>query len=87
MVENNVFAFSWSKVTRRQAFLDMIEQRYVAASAAYIDNSEASRKLVKPGTHPVTPEQMALQRAGYELGMSLHLEIESYYLFAKDRPR
>lgn len=63
VTDNNVFAFSWSKITRRLAFLGIIEARYQEASVAFIANSEASRKLTKPGTHPVSPEQAALGEA------------------------
>lgn len=80
---NNAFAFSWAKVTRRLAFLDIIQARYEQVGAAFIANSTASRKLVKPGTQPVTPDMMALHHEGARLGTELHLEIESFYLFAK----
>jgi hypothetical protein len=80
---NNIFAFSWSKITRRLAFLDIIEARYLEASAEFIANSEAARDLVKPGTHPVGPELAALHEAAISIGAEVHLQIESYYLFAK----
>jgi len=81
--ENNIFAFSWAKVTRRLEFLAVIESRYRELSAAFIANSEATRALAKPGTHPVTAEQAALHQQGYQLGIQVHLEIEAWYLFAK----
>lgn len=37
----------------------------------------------KPGTHPVGPELAALHEAAITLGAEVHLQIESYYLFAK----
>ncbi|MET4802840.1 hypothetical protein [Bradyrhizobium sp. LB11.1] len=82
-VDTNIFAFAWGKVTRRLEFLAIIEARYLEASAAFIANTEAGRKLTKPGTHPVTPEQHALQKAALPIVTDLHLQIESYYLFAK----
>lgn len=83
LTHSNIFAFSWSKITRRLAFLDIIEGKYVEASSAFIANSEAARKLVQPGTHPVGPELQALHEAAIPLSAEVHLQIESYYLFAK----
>ena len=80
---SNVFAFSWSKITRRLAFLDIIERKYLEASEAFIANSEACQSLIKPGDHLVGPELAALQEEGIGLSAELHLQIESYYLFAK----
>lgn len=83
VTQNNVFAFSWSKITRRLAFLEILEKNYIEASAAFIANSDAARQLIKPGTHPVGPELAALHEAAIPLGAEVHLQIESYYLFAK----
>lgn len=81
--DNNVFAFSWAKVTRRMAFLEIIETRYQEASRAFIANTEAVRQLAKPGTHPLSREQAGLHEAAIPIVADLHLQIESYYLFAK----
>ena len=83
ITDNNIFAFSWSKITRRLAFLDIIEGRYHDASAAFLANSAAAQRLVKPGTHPVSPEQARLHEEALPLVADVHLQIESYYLFAK----
>ena len=40
-------------------------------------------RLRRRGTHPVTPEQAALHKAALPIVADLHLQIESYYLFAK----
>lgn len=80
---SNVFAFSFSKVTRHWHFLEIIFQRYVEASAAFIANTKAMQALMRPGTHPVSPEQAALHSKGYNLTAAVHLEIESFYLFSK----
>ena len=81
--DSNVFAFSWSKITRRLAFLDIIERKYLEASEAVIANSEAYQSLIKAGDHPVGPELAALREEGIGLSAELHLQIKSYYLFAK----
>jgi hypothetical protein len=83
ITQDNIFAFSWAKISRRLAFLDIIERRYLDASDKFIANSEAVRKLTLPGKHPVTPEQQALHDEAIPLGADVHLQIESYYLFSK----
>lgn len=80
---DNAIAFSWGKGTRRLAFLDLIQARCAIAGAAFIANIEAMRKLTLPGTHPVTPEMAALSATGGQLSTAVHLDIESFYLFAK----
>lgn len=80
---DNAFAFSWSKVTRRLAFLDLIQARCAQVGAAFVANTEALQTMTKPGTHPVTPDMAVLQAAGAQLSIQVHLEIESFYLFAK----
>src|SRR5258707_8540202 len=66
--DGNIFAFSFSKVTRRWAFLEIIRQRHKDASAAFIANSEAFRATIKPvGSHALTQEQMKLQAEGWPL--------------------
>jgi hypothetical protein len=80
---NNVFSFSFSKITRHWNFLEIIFERYVQTSDAFIENSKALRALTLPGTHRVTEEQAALMLAGSGLTTAVHLEIESFYLFAK----
>jgi len=82
--DNNIFAFSFGKVTRRWMFLEIIRERYRGASAAFVANSEAMRATNKPGgPHLLTAEQLALQSEGVRLSMAVHLDIESFYLFAK----
>lgn len=82
--DGNIFAFSFGKVTRHWMFLEIIRQRYQDASAAFIAHSEAFRAMIKPGgPHTMTVEQMKLQGQGGYLSNLVHLEIESYYLFAK----
>jgi hypothetical protein len=81
-----IFAFSWRKVVRRAGFLTLIEARYAAASAAYILHSQRQMKeLEKLGTGPAPiPLHLAvLIEEGEALSAKVHVEIESYHLFAK----
>ena len=75
--DNNIFAFSFGKVTRRWMFLEIIRERYRGASAAFVANSEAMRATYKPGgPHLLTAEQLALQSEGVRLSMAVHLDVE-----------
>jgi len=82
---NNIFAFSFSKILRRFAFLQIIHDRHLAASMAFVANSEAMLATTLPAsnTRPITPEQVRLYQEGGKLGTEVQLEIESFYLFAK----
>lgn len=80
---NNMFAFSWSEVARYRGYLDIIFGRYTQASRDFMENTKAQQALTKPGTHPMTPEQMRFSEQGAEISARLHLEIESFYLFTK----
>jgi hypothetical protein len=82
--DGNVFVTSFSKVTRHWVFLEIIRARYAEASTALVANSRAFQLTMKPGgPHTMTPEQVALQQEAWWLGNLVHLEIESFYLFAK----
>jgi hypothetical protein len=81
--DDNRFGTAFSHLTRYYRFLCIIVQRYHDASQVFMQNTRMLRSLTKPGTHPTTPEQDRLHEEGYELTTRLHLEIESFYLFAK----
>lgn len=80
---NNLFAFSFSQVSRYYEFLKIIQERYHRISADFIENSKAQQATFQSGTHTVTDKQMRLLNKGREITTILHLEIESYFLFAK----
>ena len=82
-VDNNKFAMSVSQISRYSAFLDVILKRYEEISRQLFENTKATQAAVLPGTHPVTGQLMTLYEEGLRLNLVLHLEIESYYLFAK----
>jgi hypothetical protein len=81
--QDNIFAMSWGKITRRLTFLGLIEERYKALSRAYVENSKASQQLIEPGENRVSHELSAMFEEAQRLSIELHLQIESYYLFAK----
>jgi hypothetical protein len=80
---DNMFGFSWAKVSRHCGFMEIIERRYEAASAAYIANSEAVRKAMPTGVAPVSPELEAIMNETWPLQLDLDLQQESAYIFAK----
>src|SRR6266496_248045 len=81
--DNNKFAMSFSQISRCSAFLDVIIERYEEASQQFFQNTKSMQATRLPGTHPMTSEQIALHNEGVRLTLLLHLEIESFYLFAK----
>lgn len=83
--DNNLFAFAFSKVTRYYEFLLVISERHKEISKLFLDNlKEFQDSLDKsPGSHAMTQKQMEIQAEGSLITTKLHLEIESFYLFAK----
>jgi hypothetical protein len=80
---NNMFAFAFSKITRYSQFVDVILERCNAASARFLENTNAMRATMQEGNHPLTLEQLELFGQGLQLTAVLHLEVESFYLFTK----
>src|SRR2546426_1163535 len=81
--DSNRFGMAFSKLTRQYQFLLIILGRYKEASNNFIQNTKDLQALFKPGNHPVTTEQGRFLDEGPRLTTALHLEIESFYLFAK----
>jgi hypothetical protein len=81
--DNNKFAMSFSQISRYSAFLDVILKRYEDASRQLFQNTKALQETLLPGQNPVSSSQMALHEEGVRLTILVHLEIESFYLFAK----
>jgi hypothetical protein len=82
---DNIFTLSFGKVFRRLGFLKIIQARYAEASAAFIANCEATRKALPAGSgpQPVSQDTEALLKKASHITRTLHLESESFYLFAK----
>jgi hypothetical protein len=82
--DNNRFAFSFSSITRYSQFLQIILERYTQASSRYVQNiQQIQRSLRDDKSGTVNQEQSKLLEDGRILYIYLHLEIESFYLFAK----
>jgi len=80
---NNIFAFSFGQILYNYQYLSVIHQRYDEESREFLNIVKTQQALMKPGTRPVTDEGMKLLVKSHELSTKLHLDIESFYLFAK----
>jgi len=83
---NNRFAFAFAQVSRYDRFIRIIHQRHQAAAERFSRNTRECRVIMDatgPGTHEVGPQLAALFDEASELTLELHLEIETFYLFAK----
>jgi hypothetical protein len=81
--DNNKFMVAFSQISRYSEFLSIILKRYENVSEQFLQNTKALQALSLPGSHKMTEQQMSLYNEGAQLGSVLHLEIESFYLFAK----
>ena len=84
--DNNIFAIYLGQALRYYGFLSIILDRYEKASRNMISISEKSMKLISTQTSEpvrVTVEQGRLMEKSSRLMTLVHLEIESFYLFAK----
>ena len=81
----NKFAFKLGQAVRYYEFLLIIIDRYKKINNDFISLQEEEKKLLpaKPGINRVTPEEGQLMIESGRLTNLLHLEIESFYLFAK----
>lgn len=77
---NNMFAFCFSEIQHYHDYLKIILARYEQASADFI---EQSKKMMMPSPDQAGEELWKLHIESVELTTRLHLEIESFYLFAK----
>ena len=80
---NNIFSIGFSHITRYHEFLLIIFERYREASQEFVENTRKLQSLIKPGLQKATQEHLTLHAESQSLTIKLHLEIESFYLFAK----
>ncbi len=78
------FSSSFGKVIRNYQFLIIIVQRHKDESSAYVQVGQPFMSPAgKPGVHRFTDEEQSLWDEWMDLHYLVHLEIESFYLFAK----
>lgn len=84
--DNNLFAFSLGQALRYYNFLLIVADRYKKASKKMISTSNKMMKLIHAqpsGSNLMTDEQIRLMEEASRLTALVHLEIESFYMFAK----
>jgi hypothetical protein len=81
--DNNLFAFSLSQVTRYYQFLTILIERHKDTSKSYAEIHKKYQDSISPGANDFTREQVQMLEDSGKLLPILHLEIESFYLFAK----
>jgi hypothetical protein len=84
--DDNRFAIGFSQISRNYGFLEVILKRYEEESRGLFENTKATQATLLPGSHRLTDAQMRLHEEGVQLNLLVHLEIESFYLFAKICP-
>jgi hypothetical protein len=82
--DNNRFVTSIGQVARYLEFLEVIERRYITANEAVVTTFQGRREWASiPGIRKLTPEEERDVREGWRRILELHLEIESFLVFAK----
>jgi len=81
--DSNKFAFSFFQIARYYEFIRTIISRHDDAGLKFVANTLAFTAAVPSGDGSLTHEQQALLEEGRRLTSLVHLEIESFYLFAK----
>src|SRR5438309_11034108 len=81
--DNNKFAFSLSQISRYHKFTTVIFERHKTVSEEFIAKLKAGHQLFLEGTHAINDAQLLYFDESARLSVLLHLEIESFYLFAK----
>jgi hypothetical protein len=82
---DNRFAFALSQVSRYERFLRIILARYTKVSRDFMSSTEAWSKKMQShmGRYELTNDDIADWERQSRLTTELHLEIETFYLFAK----
>ena len=83
---NNRFAFALEQPARYERFVRIIVGRYRETSAAVLaSQNEIAREFASNFGEPgrVRPDQLELLERQESINTKLHLEIETFYLFAK----
>ncbi|HRH23342.1 MAG TPA: hypothetical protein PK295_01800 [Candidatus Magasanikbacteria bacterium] len=80
---NNLFANSFAQIVRYYKFLVIIMTRYEKACRDYSNNRDKLQTIFQPGNHTLDEKELNLLKESEEFTEILHLEIESFYLFAK----
>ncbi len=80
---NNIFAFSVGQIVRYYQFTLITFDKYQKANKNFMEIIETQKQSFKEGSGVISKEQMELLNKSAEITLYLHLEIESFYQFAK----
>jgi hypothetical protein len=80
---NNMFTFAVSEIGRYRRYLDVISARHEKASSEFVANSRAVFETTTDDAKSTHSGLFALFERGRVLSDGMHMEIESFYLFAK----
>jgi hypothetical protein len=82
---NNLFSFTFSEITRYYKYLQVIQERHKIVSKEFVNNLKVMfmQDTFKQGSGIMNEEQRQISEERREITLRLHLEIESFYLFAK----
>lgn len=81
--DNNRFAFSLGQAVQYYEYLLLIANRYEKVSREFVSNIKRFQAQCEGKSGKLSPTQMTLLQEQRDLSMAIHLEIESFYIFAK----
>jgi len=79
----NKIGINISLWSRYYEFLEIVLKRYEAANSAFMSGIEQQFATMTPGTKVLSEDDLREQEHSASLWLKLHLEIESFYIFAK----
>lgn len=82
-IDNNRFSLSLGQAQRYYKFIQFIFQRYKEVSCEFISNTQIMHSLFQGGNGKLSEEQYVHLMENRRLSTLVHLEIETFYLFAK----
>lgn len=82
-IDDNRFAFSLAQPARYLGFIETIMGRYAESSYEFMTSIRSLQSSVSKGSRELTANDIKQLEANAKLAQLVHLEIESFYLFAK----
>lgn len=80
---DNMFSFTFSEILTYHNYLEIILDRYKSISKDFVVNTKEFHESIKQKSGTMNEQQIELMREWQLITKHLHLEIESFYLFAK----
>ena len=81
--DGNLLALSAGQAARYYEFISIVTERHRRVSREWTSNLKRFRSMSSPAPRPMSNEEMALWEENRRLSTLIHLEIESFYIFAK----